>query len=87
QRFGDPGAAETVLVSSGGGGKDLYEVRPHAHARRAVSAYHWGSVEVQGPRFQVRSHGLDGTELDRFEVPLPGAARLEALREIEKLAQ
>lgn len=79
QRFGEPGKAEPPLVVSGGGGKDLYEVRPDPRAAKLVSAYHWCSAEVDGAVLRVRSHGLDGALLDAFDVPLPAGAQLGRL--------
>jgi hypothetical protein len=79
QRFGEPGGEEPVLVVSGGGGKDLYEVRPDRAAARLVSAFHWCEAVAEGPVLRVRARGLDGAVLDEFAVPLAAGARLEAL--------
>ena len=79
QRFLDAAAPDVPLVSSGGGGKDLYDVRPHKHAKVLVKAFHWGSIEVRGTSLEVRCHGLDGAQLDEFRVPLPAGPRLEDL--------
>lgn len=88
QRF-DGGEGGPALVVSGGGGKDLYDVDPHrrsaAPSLRSVvlkSSYHWCGVEVVAGRLRVRAVGLDGQEIDRFEVEMPSGARLESLRQV-----
>jgi hypothetical protein len=80
QRFGVPGEDVPVLVSSGGGGKNLYEVHPHPHVKVKVSAFHWGSIQSLGAELEVQSHGLDGSLLDSFRLQLPTGPRLEALQ-------
>ena len=84
QRFGKPPEGGPPLVVSGGGGKDLYEIRKDshaaAHAAALVSAHHWCSAEVSGSSLTVRSHGLDGSLLDSFDLPLPTGEDLVRLR-------
>lgn len=85
QRFGEPGQAEPVLVVSGGGGKDLYDIKPAQPGPRAVAtakAYHWCSVEVRAGVLTLRSHGLDGALLDQFELALPKGEALEQIRRV-----
>lgn len=84
QRFG-PNAEEPVpLVVSGGGGKRLYDITANPRWRRGAEslhkAYHWCQVEVAGASFRVAARGLDGAELDTFELPLPTSEALERLR-------
>ena len=83
QRFGEPGGPEPVLVVSGGGGKDLYDLKPAQGGPKPAAmakAYHWCSVEVQDGRMVVRAHGRDGVELDRFEANLPTGEALDRIR-------
>lgn len=68
------------LIVSGGGGKDLYDVRPDKHAAQLRSAFHWCSAEVEGASMVVSAHGLDGELIDRVVLELPVAAELERLR-------
>lgn len=81
QRF-LPRAGEPPLVVSGGGGKDLYEVRPDPRAAVLRSAHHWCSAETRGGTLVVRAHGLDGGILDTFECPLPAGEELERVRQV-----
>ncbi len=80
QRFGRPENGEVPLVVSGGGGKDLYAVRPDRQVAVATSAYHWCEAQCEGTALKVRSHGLDGRILDEFVVTAPGGEPLESLR-------
>ncbi len=83
QRFGDPGAGEPVLVVSGGGGKDLYDIKPKQPGpapAAAAKAYHWGCVEVVGGSLRVEARGLDGARIDAFELPLPSGDSLARIR-------
>jgi hypothetical protein len=80
QRFVDPTGVEPPLVVSGGGGKDLYDVRPHERAAAVASAYHWCAAEVDGARMVVRARGLDGGILDEFVLELPAGEKLEQVR-------
>ncbi|MBL9076251.1 MAG: metallophosphoesterase [Planctomycetes bacterium] len=73
-----PPAGEPPLVVSGGGGKSLYEVRP-GEGFVVESAYHWCSAEVRGDRLRVEAHGIDGRQIDAFEVGLPDGEQLAAL--------
>jgi hypothetical protein len=76
QRFGRPGDDVPVQVGSGGGGKDLYEVRPDRRAAVLVSAHHWGEAQVVGVELKIRCHGLDGAVLDEFGLGLAAGERL-----------
>jgi hypothetical protein len=83
QRFGEPGDGGPVLVVSGGGGKDLYDVRPAQHgpqAARLAKAFHWCAVEASGGRLEVRATGLDGGVLDAFVLGLPTGSALAEIR-------
>jgi hypothetical protein len=80
QRYPPKQAGEPVLVVSGGGGKDLYAVRPDPRAAKLVSAYHWCSVEVAAGVLRLRAHGLDGAVLDEFRLELPTGDGLAQLR-------
>lgn len=80
QRFGDPELGEMPLVVSGGGGKDLYAVHPDRKAKVLASSFHWCSAEVQGAALTVRSHGLDGQEIDSFRVRLADGEVLARVR-------
>ena len=82
QRFGQPGEKGPVLVVSGGGGKDLYDVAPARHgvqAAKIAKAYHWCSAEASGGRLTVVARGVDGHEIDRFELALPTGEKLQRL--------
>lgn len=79
QRFGESGGDEPVLVVSGGGGKDLYDVRPHARAQVLDPAFHWCSVEVAQGRMQVEARAVGGRRVDTFEVKLPAGQVLERI--------
>ncbi len=79
QRFGEPGSDEPPLVVSGGGGKDLYAVRPHRLAVELASAHHWCSAETNGSTLIVEAHAMRGGTLDRFAIELPSGERLERL--------
>ncbi|MBZ0149895.1 MAG: metallophosphoesterase [Planctomycetes bacterium] len=68
------------LIVSGGGGKDLYDVRPDKYAAELRSAFHWCSAEVDGANMTITAHGLDGAQIDRVVLELPMAAELERLR-------
>jgi len=83
QRF-DARDGEPTLVVSGGGGMDLYPVRPHARATVVASVHHWCSATVRGALLAVRAHAGDGTEVDAFELRLPGAEQLEAIRAVQR---
>jgi acid phosphatase type 7 len=68
-----------VLVVSGGGGKDLYDVQPASVGVRpaaAAKAFHWCSAEIARGRFEVVARSLGGELLDRFELPLATGDRL-----------
>jgi tartrate-resistant acid phosphatase type 5 len=80
QRFGQPGGDEPVLVVSGGGGKDLYDVRPDARAAKLASAFHWCSLEVRDGRLQVRARDVAGGEIDAFDLPTPAGEALARIR-------
>lgn len=83
QRFGTPERGEPVLVVSGGGGKDLYEVHPAQLGPQAAAlakAWHWCSAEATGDRLRVRAHGIDGGLLDEFELRLPSGEALDRIR-------
>ncbi len=83
QRFGEPGAGEPVLVVSGGGGKDLYDIKPKQAGpapAAAAKAYHWGCAEVVGGDLHVVANGLDGIRIDAFDLPLPSGDSLARIR-------
>jgi hypothetical protein len=80
QRFGEPGGDEPVLVVSGGGGKDLYEVRPHPRAAKLASAFHWCGLEVRGRSLQVRAQDVGGAPIDAFDLPAPAGEALGRIR-------
>jgi hypothetical protein len=79
QRF-EASGGEPHQVISGGGGKSLYEVQPHARAQVQAPVFHWCSGELRGGRLQVRAHAIDGAILDDFEVRLPAGERLTELQ-------
>ena len=79
QRF-RASATGTPLVVSGGGGKRLYDTRPHAKVEVRKSAFHWCSAEAQGSQLTVVAHALDRSELDRFDLGLPVGDALDRLR-------
>ena len=82
QRFGAAAGSGPVLVVSGGGGKDLYDVAPARLGSQAVAtakAFHWCGVEVSGDRMVVVARGLDGGEIDRFELTLPAGEALASV--------
>jgi hypothetical protein len=66
QRFGGPG--ELVQVVSGGGGKDLYAVRPDPRAQVVQSQHHWCAVEAKGRTLELRAWGIDGARIDTVEL-------------------
>lgn len=82
QRFGEPNGLEPVLVVSGGGGKDLYDLNPAKGPKPAAmaKAHHWCSVEVSGSRLRVRAHRPDGATLDDFEAKAPAGDQLALIR-------
>ncbi len=80
QRFGDAATGQLPLIVSGGGGKSLYEVRPHPLAVVLQSQYHWCGAEVADGVLRVRAHSLQGGLIDTVEVPLPAGAALEGIR-------
>jgi hypothetical protein len=80
QRFRPESPGGPPLLVSGGGGKSLYEVRPHVRAEVLESAYHWCSAEARGARLTVTAHALGGGQLDRLELSLPSGEHLERLR-------
>jgi hypothetical protein len=82
QRFVDASGVEPPLVVSGGGGKDLYEVRPHDRAVALASAYHWCGGEVVGARLTVQARGLDGAILDEFGLELPTGENLQQIERV-----
>jgi hypothetical protein len=71
---------EVPLVVSGGGGKNLYDVRPHPRATVLASEFHWCEAVAEGAKLVVRARALDGRQLDAFELALPRGERLERLR-------
>ena len=80
---GSASGTDTVpMIVSGGGGKELYEVRPHAHAVQLKSQYHWCSVEVQGASLTLRAIGIDGGLIDTLRVDLPAEERLQRIRRL-----
>jgi hypothetical protein len=85
QRFGEPGGAEPVLVVSGGGGKDLYDVRPDARAARLDPAFHWCAVEVAGGVLRVRAQAVGGREIDAFDLPPPQGVALERIERSNRM--
>ncbi|HEX6809976.1 MAG TPA: metallophosphoesterase [Planctomycetota bacterium] len=84
QRFaGSAGGLDTVpMIVSGGGGKDLYEVHPHAKAVVLKSQYHWCSVEVQGAALTVRANGLEGEVFDTLRLRLPEGERVQRIQRL-----
>jgi acid phosphatase type 7 len=73
-----------VLVVSGGGGKDLYDVQPVARGARleaVAKAYHWGEVQVRDGRCEVAIRGLGAAEIDRFRLDLAVGDRLRRIAE------
>ena len=81
QRFRPQQAGGMPLVVSGGGGKDLYEVRPDPRAIKLVSEHHWCRADVLRGRMTVTARSLAGVVIDQFELQLPGGAALEQLRQ------
>lgn len=79
QRFGESGGEEPVLVVSGGGGKDLYEVRPDARAKALDPAFHWCAIEIAAGRMRFQAREVGGRPIDAFEVPLPAGKALERI--------
>jgi hypothetical protein len=81
QRFAEDGGV--VMVVSGGGGKSLYELHPHAQVRVAQSQYHWCSVEAKGRELTLRALAFDGALLDTVELQQPAAGeRFERIRAV-----
>jgi len=79
QRFGD--GQGLVQVVSGGGGKDLYELRPDPRVRVAAKQHHWCAVEVNGRELRLRAHGLEGDLIDTVVLRKdPADPRLAAIR-------
>lgn len=79
QRFA-PTDGGVVQVVSGGGGKSLYDVRPHPRVRVATSRYHWCIVEARGPRLTLRARAPGGDLLDTLELEHGHGPRLERIR-------
>jgi hypothetical protein len=80
---GSAGGQDTVpMIVSGGGGKELYEVRPHDHAVKLKSQYHWCSVEVQGASLTLRANGIDGALIDTLQLHPPEGERLARIRRL-----
>lgn len=79
QRFGESGGDEPVMVVSGGGGKDLYEVRPDARAKALDPAFHWCAIEARNGRLQFEARAVGGRSIDAFEVKLPAGDALERI--------
>lgn len=76
----------TVYVTSGGGGAGLYPYCAHPFSVHGVSAHHFLKCRIEGERLTVVAVGIDGVELDRFEVaPKPAISQIETQR-IKRLA-
>lgn len=69
-RAGEPVDAGfgTVYITTGGGGAALYPVVPHPVQVFADSKHHYMRARVEGDRMTVEAIGLDGQEIDRFEL-------------------
>ncbi len=81
QRYGHPEQGELVQITSGGGGKSLYAVRPHAKAVVLASQFHWCSAVAADGQLLVKAHAQGGDLLDSVQLPLRSGGSLERLRE------
>jgi hypothetical protein len=81
QRFGDQAAGELVQIISGGGGKSLYETRPHPKAVVVESQYHWCSGLTEGRDLVIRARSLAGDLIDTVRLPLAEGDKLARIRE------
>jgi hypothetical protein len=81
QRFGDQAAGELVQIISGGGGKSLYETRPHPKALVVESQYHWCSGLKEGRDLVIRARSLAGDLIDTVRLPLAEGDKLARIRE------
>ena len=84
QRFGG-GVRRGVtvpMIVSGGGGKDLYDVRPDPKAAVLQSQYHWCSVDVLGACLTVRAHGIDGGLIDTLQLDPPDGELFERIQRV-----
>lgn len=80
QRFGGGLDGSLPLIVSGGGGKSLYEVRPHPRAAVLQPQYHWCAVEAGAGMLTVRAHSVEGALIDTVQVPLSTGEALERIR-------
>ncbi|MBK8975811.1 MAG: metallophosphoesterase [Planctomycetes bacterium] len=86
QRFGAADGAGPIEVGTGGGGKDLYEIRQRPDGLAAAQvAHHACVVDVRGVRLTLEARDIDGGLIDRFELDArrhlaPGAAPIPPSR-------
>lgn len=69
QRFVPVG--DLHIVCTGGGGKSLYELKPHAKVAKAEAVYHACFVAADQRALTLRALATDGREIDRLEVNKP----------------
>lgn len=82
QRLRTPGGMR--LVVTGGGGKSLYDLRPHPAVEVMHSTYHWCLVDVVGPTLTLRALDLHGTAIDELVLRKgDDAAQLTSIRSFQ----
>jgi hypothetical protein len=82
QRLRTPGGMR--LVVTGGGGKSLYDLRPHPAIEVMHSTYHWCRVDVLGPTLTLRAFDLHGTAIDELVLQKgDGDAQLTSIRSFQ----
>lgn len=82
QRLRTPGGMR--LVVTGGGGKSLYDLRPHPAIEVMHSTYHWCRVDVLGPILTLRALDLHGTAIDELVLQKgDGDAQLTSIRSFQ----
>jgi len=69
QRFVSPSGM--VQVTSGGGGKSLYSLEPHALCKAEASSFHFCHVTVAGDKLTLRALTASGQVLDEFTLNKP----------------
>ena len=60
-----------VQVTSGGGGKSLYSLEPHALCKAEASSFHFCHVTVAGAKLTLRALTASGQVLDEFTLNKP----------------
>lgn len=83
QRFGrGSGPDDVPLIVSGGGGKDLYTVRPDPRVDVVQSRFHWCTVEVHGRSLVLRARDLADGVLDTLRLDRGSEAHLSRIRQV-----